>query len=236
MAADSAKPGQTSDLLLPMLLQSALSGKQLDITQLLPLLATGKQLDITQLLPLLATGKQLDVTQLLPLLATGKQLDIAQLLALLATGKPVVTQSPNTAPAPAVQSQSQPQAPADFISTLLVPMLYERLTGKPWPGTEQKSDAPANPNVPVLSRPSVQLSAGALGIVTILQALGKIGLPFNLGSLASLPADQSTTVGTVSTLIPLVVGAVGATGGWGALAGVGAQLLGGIINAFGKKT
>jgi putative peptidoglycan binding protein len=190
MAADSTKQGQILELLLPMLLQSALSGKQLDV---------------------------------------------AQLLTLLAGGKPVVTPSPNTAPAPAVQSQSQPQAPVDFI-TLLVPMLYERLTGKPLPGTEQKTDAPANPNAPVLSRPSVQLSAGALGIVTILQALGKIGLPFNLGSVANLPLDQSTTAGTLSTLIPLVVGAVGATGGWGALAGIGANLLGGIISAFGKKS
>ena len=209
MAADSAKPSQILELLLPMLLQSALSGKQLDIAQLVTLLATGKP----------------GVTPF----------DNAQLLTLLATDRPVVTPSPNTAPAPVVQPQYQPQAPVDFI-TLLVPVLYERLTGKPWPGTEQKTDAPANPNVPVLSRPSVQLSAGALGMVTILQALGKIGLPFNLGSLANLPPEQSTTIGSLSTLIPLVVGAVGATGGWGALAGIGARLFGGIISAFGKKS
>jgi hypothetical protein len=73
---------------------------------------------------------------------------------------------------------------------------------------------------------------GALGIVTILQALGQIGLPFNLGSLAGMP---STTAGTLSTLIPLIVGAVGATGGWGALAAVAAQLFGGILSAVGKK-
>ncbi|WP_316199371.1 peptidoglycan-binding domain-containing protein [Bradyrhizobium sp. SZCCHNS2002] len=198
MAADPAKSGQGLELLLPLLLQSALTGKQLDVTQF---------------------------------------------LAILATGKPLVTPSPNTVPtsitntvpAPVVQAQPQaPQAPADLIA-VLVPMLYERLTGKAWPGTDQKIDAPANPNAPVLSRSSVQLSTGALGIVTILQALGKIGLPFNLGSLANLSPDQSTTIGTISTLIPLVVGAVGATGGWGALASVGAKLLGGIIGAFGKK-
>ncbi|MGB8397518.1 peptidoglycan-binding domain-containing protein [Bradyrhizobium sp.] len=188
MAADPAKPGQGLELLLPLLLQSALTGKQLDITQL---------------------------------------------LAVLATGKPIAAQPLNTVPAPVVQAQPQaPQAPADLITQLL-PILYERLTGKPWPGTEQKTDAPANANVPVLSRPSVQLSAGALGIVTILQALGSIGMPFNLGGGAT--DKVSTTAGTLSTLIPLITGAVGATGGWGALAGIGANLLGGIVSAFGKK-
>ncbi|WP_051386864.1 peptidoglycan-binding domain-containing protein [Bradyrhizobium sp. ARR65] len=191
MTADPAKPGQGLEVLLPALLQSALSGKQLDLTQL---------------------------------------------LALLTTGKPLVAPTSNTVPASAVQGQPQSShAPADFIS-LLVPVLYQQLTGKPWPGTEQKkADAPADPNTPVLSRPSVQLSAGALGIVTILQALGKIGLPFNLGAAANLPPDLSTTAGTLSTLIPLIVGAVGATGGWGALAGMAAQLFGGIISGFGKK-
>ncbi len=195
MVTDPAKQGQGLELLLPLLLQSAL---------------------------------------------TGKQLDLAQLVAVLTTGKPVITPpstpQPSTVPAPVLQAQPQaPQTPADLIN-LLVPVLYERLTNKPWPGTEPKPDAPANPNAPVLSRPSVQLSVGALGIVTILQALGKIGLPFNLGNLANLPSDASTTTGTISTLIPLIVGAVGATGGWGALAGVAANLLGGIVNAFGKKT
>ena len=36
MATDPAKPGQGFEPLLPLLLQSALSGKQLDITQLPP--------------------------------------------------------------------------------------------------------------------------------------------------------------------------------------------------------
>ena len=44
MAADPAKLGQGLELLLPLILQSALSGKQLDITQLLAVLATGKPL------------------------------------------------------------------------------------------------------------------------------------------------------------------------------------------------
>src|SRR5207237_10070791 len=44
MAVDPAKPGQGLELLLPLILQSALTGKQLDITQLLAELATGKPL------------------------------------------------------------------------------------------------------------------------------------------------------------------------------------------------
>lgn len=189
-AADSAKPDQGLELVLPMLLQAALTGQQLDLTQL---------------------------------------------VTVLTTGKPAPAPQPDAAPAAAVQPQSHAQqTPADLIN-LLVPVLYERLAGKPWPGAGQTSDAPADPNAPALSRPSVQLSAGALGIVTILQALGKVGLPFNFGSLANLPADASTTTGTLSTLVPLVIGAVGATGGWGALAALAAKLFGGIISAFGKK-
>ncbi len=194
-----AKPGQGLELLLPLLLQSAL---------------------------------------------TGKQIDIAQILAMLSTGKPLLAQPINTLPASAVQTPintvpaqvAQPvtqttNASADLIQ-LLVPVLYERITNKPWPGTEQKTDTPTNANVPVLSRPSVQLSAGALGIVTLLQAFGKVGMPFNLGDGA---IHTPTTTGTLSTLIPLIAGAVGATGGWGALAGVAAKLLGGIVGAIGKK-
>lgn len=194
MAADPATPGQGLEQLLPLLLQSALTGKQLDITQLLAVLATGKPL----------------VTQ------------------------PVNTQPVNTVPAPVVQAPAQ--APVDLIMSLIVPLLYQQLTGKPLPGAEQKTDTPANANTPILSRPSVQLSSGALGIVSLLQAFGKLGMPFNLGALGNLPSDQSTTTGTIATLIPLIVGAVGATGGWGALAGIGANLLGGLVSALGKKS
>lgn len=191
MAADPTKSGQGLEILLPLLLQAALTGKQLDLTQL---------------------------------------------VAVLTTGKPDAMPQPSAVPAPAVQAQPQaPQMPADLI-TVLVQLLYQKMTGKPWPGTAQKLDTAASPNASVLSQPSVQLSAGALGIVTILQALGTIGLPFNLGSLASLPADASTTAGTLSTLIPLIVAVIGATGGWGTVGNVAAKLLGGIVNALGKQS
>jgi hypothetical protein len=39
----------------------------------------------------------------------------------------------------------------------------------------------------------------------------------------------------LATVLPLIIGGIGATGGWGALAGIGAKLLGGLIGAVTKK-
>ena len=189
MVSDPAKPGQVSDhlsLILPLLLQSAL---------------------------------------------TGKQIDTGELLAVLLTGKPVVSPGLVTTPSPQPQPQPQPapQAPSDFI-TLLLPLLLERLTGKPGvtPADPQKKpDAPDTPAQPATSRPSVQLSAGALGISTILQALGVVGTPFGMG-------PTPTTTGTLATIIPIVTGVLGMSGGFGSLLNVGRALLGGFAGAAGK--
>lgn len=207
MAGDSAKQSRILELLLPLLLEAALTGKQLDIAQLLMPLVGAKPLTAP------VTAPAAPVTA--------------------APAAPAQT-APAAPPVTGGAAPQDPQSQAAQLSTILVPLLYERLTGKPFPGTAPKADAPADPKVPVLSKPSVQLSAGALGIVTILQALGQVGLPFNLGQAVGNPAASSPT-GTLATLIPLVVGAVGATGGWGALAGVGAKLLGGIVSSFSKK-
>jgi hypothetical protein len=164
------------------------------------------------------------VSLLLPLVLrsafTGKRIDIGELLTVLLSGKSAL-------PAPMPAPSPQPQPPADLI-TLLLPLIFERLTGKPWPGTsaeaQKKLDAPHTPEQPATSRPSVQLSAGALAISTILQALGLVGTPFGMG-----PAP--TSIGTLATLIPIVTGLVGATGGFGALLNVGRLLLGGLAGA-----
>jgi peptidoglycan hydrolase-like protein with peptidoglycan-binding domain len=224
-ASTTPLPGNAQQQLLPLILMMLLKEKPMADAK------PGQGLEL--LLPLLLQSA-----------LTGKQIDIAQILAMLSTGKPLLAQPINALPASAVQTPINtvpaqvaqpvtptPNASADLIQ-LLVPVLYERIANKPWPGTEQKTDTPTNANVPVLSRPSVQLSAGALGIVTLLQAFGKVGMPFNLGDGA---IHTPTTTGTLSTLIPLIAGAVGATGGWGALAGVAAKLLGGIVGAIGKK-
>ena len=98
----------------------------------------------------------------------------------------------------------------------------------------------------MLSWPSVQLSTGALGIVTLLQAFGALNLPFNLGagtaaaattvgSAAEVAATMPASDSTLATLIPLVTGLVRATGGFGALGGIGSNLLGNLFSSFGKK-
>ncbi|ANW04550.1 peptidoglycan-binding domain-containing protein [Bradyrhizobium icense] len=208
MAADPAKPGQGLELLLPLILQSALTGKQLDIAQLLTVLATGKPVAVPAVTPI--------------------------------ANAPVLAQPVNTVPAPVVSQPATPQqpgaaAPVDLI-TVLMPLLYERLTGKPLPGTE-KPDKPAEPLAPAMSRPSVQLSAGMLGIVTLLQSAGILNLPFNLGAIAGQAPSTTAPVSgsTMATLIPIITGVIGATGGFGALGGIASKLLGGLFSAFGKK-
>jgi hypothetical protein len=174
------------------------------------------------------------VTLLLPLLlqsANGKQIDIMQLLTVLLTGKSVTPPVPVPVAAPAPQPQQPSQVPADII-TLLLPLIYERLTGKSWPGTTpdvaKQADVPTTPAQPATSRPSVQFGAAGLGVTAILQALGTVGTPFGLGA-------NPTPAGTLATLIPIIIGAFGATGGFGALLSAGSALLGGLSSAAAKK-
>lgn len=186
MADDPAKPGQGVDLvrlILPLLLQSMLTGKQVNITDVLSGVLTGRP---------------------------------------IAPAAPVATPTPS----PPTQPSSQPSSPLPIdLQALLVPLLYERLTGKPWPGTPSAQPAkPAEtPATPAISKPSVQLSVAGLAISTILQALGVVGTPFGMG-------EQSTQTGTLATLIPIASAAVGATGGFGALLNIGRSLLSGFLN------
>jgi peptidoglycan hydrolase-like protein with peptidoglycan-binding domain len=219
----------------PELRQEALAGNPLQLlTLVLMMLSKEKPMANDPA----KAGQGFDnVSLLLPLLLqsalTGKQIDTAELLTVLLTGKPIASPpTPTPTPSPQPQPQPSPQMPVDFV-TLLLPLVYERLTGKPWPGTapaepQKKPDAPEMPTQPALSRPSVQLSAAGLGISTILQALGIVGTPFGVGG------TNATSVGTLATLIPLVTGAFGATGGFGALLNAGRGLLGGLANAAGK--
>ena len=181
MATDSAKPGQATDmvsLLLPVLLESALTGKQINSTELLNMVVTGRP----------------------------------------------ATPMPDAVPEP----QTSTQQPVD-IATLLLPLLYERITRKPLSGTDnaQKTDQPQSPQQPAVSRPSVQLSVAGLGITTILQALGIVGTPFGMGA-------QPTQTGTLATLVPILTGVFGATNGFGAILGAARALFTGIANASAK--
>ena len=181
MAADPAKPGQGIDLgkvLLPLLLQSMLTGKQIDIMELLSALLTGKV--------------------------------------------------PTSMPTPASSPQPSPQQPTD-LNALLLPLLYQALTGKPLPGvTPPEPVTPADTSTktaePVIQKPSVQLSVAGLGLSTILQALGFVGTPFGMGT-------DPTPTGTLATLVPIATALLGATGGFGSLLGIGRKLLSGFAGA-----
>jgi hypothetical protein len=182
MADDPAKPQQSVDIenvLLPMLLQSALTGKLIDVTELLSVVLTGKP-------------------------------------SALAANTPTPWREPWSV---------APQQPTD-INALLLPLLYQVLTGKPWPGAtpprepEQPEKKPKTPGTSAMSRPSVQLGVAGFALSTILQALGIVGTPFGMG-------QSPTEPGTLATLLPIATAAIGATGGFGALASIGLRLLSG---------
>jgi uncharacterized protein (TIGR02594 family) len=78
---------------------------------------------------------------------------------------------------------------------------------------------------PAIKKPSVQLSTIALGIVSVLQAIGVVGTPFGMG-------QAPTDTGTLATLTPIITGLVGTTGAWGAIANIGLKLLGGFATKF----
>jgi hypothetical protein len=196
MTDDSATPRQGVDhfkLLLPMLLQSALTGKRIDIPQLLTALLAGQS-------PASAStpGQRTDpIALLLPLL-------IERLMGKTSLG--------GTSPVPAY-GQSAPQQQTDLI-TLLMPLLIERLTGQPLSGaTQSASREPVETTTttePIIQKPSVQLSAAGLALSSILQAVGTVGTPFGLGT-------DPTMTGTLATLVPILTGVFGATGGFSSL-------------------
>lgn len=169
IADDSVQPAQGLDffrLLLPMLLQSALSGKQIDIGQLLSAMLTGQ------------------------------------------------------VPAPAAPAPQPISRQSTDLTTLLLPLLIQRLTGTLPPGAAQaapaqSADRPGTESTaPAIQKPSVQLSAAGLALTSILQTIGIIGTPFGAGT-------QPTTAGTLATLIPILTGAIGMTGGFGSLLSFG---------------
>jgi hypothetical protein len=135
---------------------------------------------------------------------------LAPLLVQLLTGKPPAPPpAPPPPPPPPQVATTQPD-----LAAILQQLLAQRLSGKP---PEPAPDS----QTPVLTRPSVQLSAAGLGISTILQALGVVGTPFGMG-------DQPTATGTLATLVPIVTSLIGATGGFGSLLSIAGRIFGGL--------
>jgi Putative peptidoglycan binding domain len=224
-------PGQNGGVVPPVL-----AGDPLQLLTFLMMLSKEKPMVDDPAKP----GQGIDlVNLLLPLLLqsvlTGKQIDSTQLLTVLLTGKSAMPLALPSTLTPQVQPQpGQLPRPTDLI-TLLLPLIFEKLSGKPWPGTTPdqpkttQNPPPDTSTQPIVSKPSVQIGAAGLGISTILQALGFLGMPFGLPG----PAGPTPT-GTLATLLPIIIGAVGATGGFGPLLGLGSMLLGGIGRAVAK--
>ena len=208
------------------------------LAQLLPLILALLSKETPMATDPAKPGQTVDPTSLillllLPLLS-GKQPDITQLLSSVLGGQ---TAAPGTAPSVVKPAPAQPAAPQSVndIFAVLLPLLIQKITGQPLPVTTPvvsgpPADPPATSGPSVLTRPSVQIGAGALGISTILQALGALGMPFGM---TGGPAAPSMT-GTFATLIPLIISIFGATSGWGTLANVGSALIGGLANAANK--
>jgi peptidoglycan hydrolase-like protein with peptidoglycan-binding domain len=149
-------------------------------------------------------GQDVDpVTMLLPLLLqsflSGKQIDVTQLLGALLSGKSIAT---------SVATPSTPSdtgvVPPDLIAILL-PLICERLTGKPLPGTSPVTPTPAKPTTPPLTTVN-----GALGqtVGNMLNgrktAVGVIGLlattllPIFFPGLAPIAAIIKPAIGAVA--------------------------------------
>jgi hypothetical protein len=105
-ADDPAKPGRGDiQKILPLLLQSVLNGRQIDISDLW-------QGDIHKVLPLLLQSA-----------LTGRKIEIPDLLSMILTGKPGASAADTSAPTGAAQT------PPDIHAHLL-PLLFQVLTGK----------------------------------------------------------------------------------------------------------
>jgi hypothetical protein len=147
-------------------------------------------------------------------------------------------QGSNTKPAapkvPATNPQTQPPQTVNDLITLLLPFIFQKITGQPLPGATPDVST-QNTGGSVLSKPSVQIGAAGIGLASLLQAFQFIAPPFNFPPAAGT-THPDPTVGTLATVIPLIVGALGATGGWGSLIGIASTLFNAIGNAAKKPS
>jgi hypothetical protein len=191
------KPSQINPLLLILML--ILSSKQ----------KSGQGGEIEKML----------LAQLLQSAMTGTQINTTDLLSGTLNG----SLGSDVARRPALKGAEQQSIDTN---TLVAQLIYQFVYGKPWPGPTPIKNGGEKSEPSAMTRPSVQLSAAGFGLSTILQALGFVGTPFGIG-------PDATPIGTLATLVPMITGLVGATGGWGALAGLGLKLVGGL---FGRRT
>jgi uncharacterized protein (TIGR02594 family) len=180
------------------------SGAQQLLALILTLLSKEKSMagDFTK------SGQEIDpVNALLPLLLqslfSGKQIDITQLLAALLTGRPMPT--PVATPSFDNTGVIPPSLAQPDLITILLPLIFERLTGKPLPGTTPVVPTPGKPTAPPLTTVN-----GALGqtVGNMLNgrktAIGAIGLlattllPVFFPQLAPIAAVIKPAVGAAA--------------------------------------
>jgi hypothetical protein len=224
-AADPAKPGQTVDpanLLLLLILQSLLSGQQINLGQLLGGAAVGQPAG-SPAAPA-APAKPVAPSPSGQGTQTPTLNDLVTLLLQALLQKIPGQTSSGTA------ATSSAQTPA---------------------GSSAQTSATSTSGKSVMSMPSVQIGAAGLGITALLQALGQIPMPFSWGTAATVATQAATTTaaattqamangnfslpGTLATLIPLVIAGFGATGGWTSLINIGGALINAIGNAASKS-
>ncbi len=157
---------------------------------------------------------------------------------------PPVQPPVSSIPAPTLQI---PQA-GNELATLIAILLYQRITGQPWPGTVPIASVTApttqtvadNANQPTTAKPSMQIGAAGLALASLLQAIGTIAPPFStvLGGTVSAAAEKasisSPTVGTLATVIPIIVAGLGASNGWSWLSGLGNSMMSTMRSAANK--
>ena len=161
-------------------------------------------------------GQGIDPSKvLLPLLLqsllSGKRIDTREILASVLTGKPVVTPMPvpvaMPVPTPVPQASSG-QLPVD-LSTILLPLLYERLTGKPLSeattaDTTPQPNQPEKPLTPVnaaLGQTVGRMLNGRKTGIGIAGLLATTLLPVFFPQLAPIAAVVKSATGPLSDVI-----------------------------------
>lgn len=142
---------------------------------------------------------------LLQSLLTGRQIDLNQLLTAILTGKPIPTAAPTPETVP-VDTQTPPSTPD--VGSLLLPVLYERLTGNPWPGTPSAGSTTTEPAKPTPTPLTPVNAALGEGIGKVLNGrktgLGIVGLlattllPIIFPELVPVAAVVKTVTGAVT--------------------------------------
>jgi peptidoglycan hydrolase-like protein with peptidoglycan-binding domain len=199
----------------PMATDPAKPGQTVDPSSVLLLL----------LLQSLQSGKQPDFTQLLTAVLNGQTPGM---------GTQPGTSKPASPPASSQGSQAQPQQPPQTVNdliTLLLPFVFQKITGQPLPGTTTAPTQTTGNSGSVMTKPSVQIGAAGFGLASLLQLFGAIAPPFGTQIPNVAPHFDNPALGTAATVIPLLIAGIGATGGWGSLLNIGSSLLQGIASA-----